>query len=142
MRRAAILLTMRMRDDGEPEVLMIKRADAENDPWSGHIALPWRAHGAGDADLAVTAVRETWEETGVDVARDGRMLGFLDDLMPALPDAAADRDPPVRGTRARRGGDRGEPRGRGGVLGSVVRTALDATRGASAPCTCAASNGA
>jgi 8-oxo-dGTP pyrophosphatase MutT (NUDIX family) len=40
---------------------------------------------AGDLDLSVTAVRETWEETGVDVARDGRLLGFLDDLMPRSP---------------------------------------------------------
>ena len=85
VRRAAILLTMRMREDGEPEVLMIKRADAVNDPWSGHIALPGGRMEPGDADLAVTAVRETWEETGVDVARDGRMLGFLDDLMPRSP---------------------------------------------------------
>ena len=35
-----------------------------------------------DRDLAATAVRETLEETGIDVARDGRMLGQLDDLSP------------------------------------------------------------
>ena len=38
-----------------------------------------------DDDLGVTAVRETWEETGVDVARDGRLLGHLDDLYPRTP---------------------------------------------------------
>ena len=32
VRRAAILLALRARADGEPEVLMIKRADAEGDP--------------------------------------------------------------------------------------------------------------
>jgi 8-oxo-dGTP pyrophosphatase MutT (NUDIX family) len=85
VRRAAILLTLRAREDGEPEVLMIKRADAEGDPWSGHIALPGGRMEPGDLDLSVTAVRETWEETGVDVARDGRLLGFLDDLMPRSP---------------------------------------------------------
>jgi 8-oxo-dGTP pyrophosphatase MutT (NUDIX family) len=88
VRRAAILLTLRMRDDGEPEVLMIKRADAEGDPWSGHIALPGGRMEPGDLDLSVTAVRETWEETGVDVARDGRLLGALDDLMPRTPTLA------------------------------------------------------
>jgi 8-oxo-dGTP pyrophosphatase MutT (NUDIX family) len=88
VRRAAILLALRAREDGEPEVLMIKRADAEGDPWSGHIALPGGRMEPGDRDLAVTAVRETWEETGVDVARDGRLLGFLDDLTPRSPTIA------------------------------------------------------
>ena len=88
VRRAAILLALRLREDGEPEVLMIKRADAEGDPWSGHIALPGGRMEPGDLDLSVTAVRETWEETGVDVARHGRLLGFLDDLMPRSPTLA------------------------------------------------------
>ena len=88
VRRAAILLALRSRDDGEPEVLLIKRAEAEGDPWSGHIALPGGRMEPGDSDLSVTAVRETREETGVDVERDGRMLGSLDDLMPRSPTLA------------------------------------------------------
>ena len=84
-RGAAILLALRARTDGEPELLMIKRADAERDPWSGHIAAPGGRAEAYDADLAATAVRETREETGVDVARDGRVLGHLDDLSPISP---------------------------------------------------------
>jgi len=85
VRRAAILLVLRARADGEPELLMIKRAEAEGDPWSGHIACPGGRMEPGDHDLAVTAVRETWEETGVDVARHGRLLGHLDDLYPRSP---------------------------------------------------------
>lgn len=85
MRQAAILLALRARADGEPELLMIKRAEAEGDPWSGHIACPGGRMEPGDGDLAVTAVRETLEETGVDVARDGRLLGQLDDLSPQTP---------------------------------------------------------
>jgi 8-oxo-dGTP pyrophosphatase MutT (NUDIX family) len=85
VRRAAILLALRARVDGEPELLMIKRAEAESDPWSGHIACPGGRMEPDDRDLAVTAVRETWEETGVDVARDGRLLGHLDDLYPRTP---------------------------------------------------------
>jgi 8-oxo-dGTP pyrophosphatase MutT (NUDIX family) len=85
MRLAAILLALRARADGEPELLMIKRADAEGDPWSGHIACPGGRMEPADHDLAVTAVRETLEETGVDVAHDGRLLGHLDDLSPRTP---------------------------------------------------------
>jgi len=85
MRLAAILLALRARADGEPELLMIKRAEAEGDPWSGHIACPGGRMEPDDQDLAVTAVRETWEETGVDVARDGRLLGHLDDISPRTP---------------------------------------------------------
>ena len=84
-RAAAILLALRARADGEPELLMIKRADAERDPWSGHIACPGGRREPADADLAHTAVRETIEETGVDVVRDGRLLGHLDDLSPVSP---------------------------------------------------------
>ena len=84
-RRAAILLALRARDDGEPELLMIKRSDFEGDPWSGHIACPGGRMEPEDRDLAVTAVRETWEETGVDVAMDGRLLGHLDELSPRSP---------------------------------------------------------
>ena len=85
MRLAAILLALRARADGEPELLMIKRAEAEGDPWSGHIACPGGRMEPGDHDLAVTAVRETLEETGVDVTRDGRLLGHLDDISPRTP---------------------------------------------------------
>lgn len=81
-RRAAILLAMRARADGEPELLMIKRSEFEGDPWSGHIACPGGRMEPDDADLAATAMRETWEETGVDVAKDGRVLGHLDELRP------------------------------------------------------------
>jgi 8-oxo-dGTP pyrophosphatase MutT (NUDIX family) len=85
VRRAAILLAMRAREDGEPELLMIKRSDFEGDPWSGHIACPGGRMEPGDRDLAMTATRETWEETGVDIAIDGRMLGHLDELRPRSP---------------------------------------------------------
>ena len=39
----------------------------------------------GDHDLARTAIRETWEETGIDIDRHGRLLGTLDDLGPRTP---------------------------------------------------------
>jgi 8-oxo-dGTP pyrophosphatase MutT (NUDIX family) len=42
----------------------------------------------GDASLAETAIRETREETGIDLTHEGMMIGVLDDLRPhsvALP---------------------------------------------------------
>ena len=85
MRLAAIALVLRVGDMGEPELLMIKRADHEGDPWSGHVACPGGRMEAGDHDLAATAMRETWEETGIELARVGRVLGTLDDLAPRTP---------------------------------------------------------
>ena len=84
-RLAAILLVLREGAGGEPELLMIKRAEAEGDPWSGHIACPGGRMEASDRDLQQTALRETREETGIDVAREGRVLGHLDDLRPRSP---------------------------------------------------------
>jgi 8-oxo-dGTP pyrophosphatase MutT (NUDIX family) len=85
MRRAAIALVLRSGAALEPELLMIKRAEAERDPWSGHVACPGGRMDPGDRDLAATAVRETWEETGVDLERVGRLLGTLDDVSPRTP---------------------------------------------------------
>ncbi len=84
-RLAAVLLALRLGERGEPELLMIKRAEAERDPWSGHVACPGGRMEPGDHDLEQTAVRETWEETGIDVARDGEILGTLDDVSPRTP---------------------------------------------------------
>ncbi len=84
-RYAAIALTLRPSAAGEPELLMIRRAEMERDPWSGHIACPGGRMEPADVDLAHTAMRETLEETGVDLLRDGRILGALDDVAPRTP---------------------------------------------------------
>ncbi len=87
-RRAAVALILRAGESGAPELLFIKRADYPADPWSGQIAFPGGREEAGDANLADTALRETREETGIDLRNDGAVIGTLDDLRPqtiALP---------------------------------------------------------
>lgn len=84
-RRAAVAVVFRRTDDDVLELLLIKRSERQGDPWSGHVALPGGRHEPGDATLQDTAVRETLEETGIDIARDGVVLGTLDELRPRTP---------------------------------------------------------
>lgn len=63
------------------ETLFIRRAERVGDPWSGQIAFPGGRRGPTDRDLLATAIRETREETGVELSAAER-LGALDDLYP------------------------------------------------------------
>ena len=71
--------------DDAPDVLFIRRAELDGDPWSGHMAFPGGRQSASDSDLIETARRETREETGVEISRDD-VVGRLDDLYPSSPD--------------------------------------------------------
>jgi 8-oxo-dGTP pyrophosphatase MutT (NUDIX family) len=81
-RYAAVAAVLRDTPGGA-EVLLIRRAESEGDPWSGHMALPGGRHDATDADLLATARRETLEEVGLDLARNAALLGALEPL-PAI----------------------------------------------------------
>ena len=52
---------------GDPEVLLIKRAARVGDRWTGHIALPGGKRDPSDSDDRATSVRETLEETGIEL---------------------------------------------------------------------------
>lgn len=55
-------------ENGDPEVLFIKRASRVGDMWTGHVALPGGKRDPEDEDDRAVAVRETSEEIGLDLA--------------------------------------------------------------------------
>jgi 8-oxo-dGTP pyrophosphatase MutT (NUDIX family) len=77
--RAAVAVVLREGEVGL-DLLFMRRAEHPDDPWSGQMSFPGGRAEKGDADLAATAVRETLEETGIDLARDADLLGPLDEV--------------------------------------------------------------
>jgi 8-oxo-dGTP pyrophosphatase MutT (NUDIX family) len=88
VKQAAVTLLLR-EAPGAAEVLIIKRAEFEGDPWSGHLALPGGRAEAQDDDLLATAARETREEIGIELLdMDGareRFIGQLPLIAPRNP---------------------------------------------------------
>jgi 8-oxo-dGTP pyrophosphatase MutT (NUDIX family) len=78
-RPAAVAIVLRP-DHEDVQVLFIKRAEYEQDPWSGQVAFPGGRHEPGDPDLLQTALRETREEIGVDLGSATEVIGRLDDI--------------------------------------------------------------
>jgi 8-oxo-dGTP pyrophosphatase MutT (NUDIX family) len=77
--RTATAVLLRF-DRGQPDVLLMKRAERAEDRWSGHISLPGGREEPADADLLATAMRETIEELGVDLGASARLIGRLEPL--------------------------------------------------------------
>ena len=66
------------------DLLVIKRAESERDPWSGQMALPGGSLDAADAGLVAAAIRETLEETGLDLSAGpgGHVMGRIEPMRP------------------------------------------------------------
>ena len=88
--RVHAAVSLILRSGPELEVLLIRRAEAEGDPWSGQMALPGGRRDPSDTSLLQTAMRETAEETSVFLGEGGVHLGRLE---PAIP--ATTRLPPI-----------------------------------------------
>ncbi|CAK9068574.1 Uncharacterized HTH-type transcriptional regulator Rv1395, partial [Durusdinium trenchii] len=71
MARAAVAITHRASGaaDGQRELLFMQRAQRAGDPWSGDMSFPGGRMHADDPTPRFAAERETWEETGLDLAR-------------------------------------------------------------------------
>jgi 8-oxo-dGTP pyrophosphatase MutT (NUDIX family) len=76
--RAAVLLPL-YEHAGELHVLFTRRSELV-EHHKGQISFPGGAYDDGDRDLRTTALRETWEEIGVD-ARHIDVLGRLDEMI-------------------------------------------------------------
>ena len=55
-------------EQGDPEILFIKRAARSGDRWTSHVALPGGKRDPEDANDKATAIRETMEEVGIDLS--------------------------------------------------------------------------
>ncbi len=75
---AVILRDVLLRGNGhDTEMLFIKRSEKKGDPWSGHMAFPGGHRDPVDTDLKAAAIRETFEEIGLDLSH-ADYLGPLD----------------------------------------------------------------
>ena len=77
--RAAVALVL-AEVDRDVDLLLIQRAIRDDDPWSGHMALPGGRRDPDDTDAVATASRETHEEVGVDLQHGAEVIGRLDEL--------------------------------------------------------------
>lgn len=79
--RAAVALVIGLSEAGEPQILFIRRASRPGDPWSGDMAFPGGKLQSGDRSTKDAAIRETLEETGLDLTQSGAFRDRLADLL-------------------------------------------------------------
>jgi len=70
---AAVAIMLKPTEQ-DMSILFVKRIENPNDPWSGQIALPGGKREPNDRDLKETILRETLEETGINLDQ-SRLLG-------------------------------------------------------------------
>jgi 8-oxo-dGTP diphosphatase len=76
---AAVALLLKPMNQGF-EVLFVERVENPTDPWSGQMALPGGKRDSKDKDLKQTVVRETVEETSINLLYGCRFLGVMETL--------------------------------------------------------------
>ncbi len=79
--RHAVVAAVLRESHAGAEVLLIRRAEHELDPWSGHMAFPGGHGDAEDDGLVATAVREVSEEVGLDLRGHAELLGRLSEVV-------------------------------------------------------------
>lgn len=94
MKHASVAIVLREYQQGI-QILMIKRAVKEGDPWSGHMAFPGGRAEPGDEHLLATAIRETQEEICLDLSKQGQHIADLSMLPATLKRVFPPRLPPL-----------------------------------------------
>ena len=79
--RASVALIYRGPRSRDGELFFIQRARRDGDPWSGDMAFPGGRLERSDTSSRHTAMRETLEETGLDLFRQGEYQARLSDLL-------------------------------------------------------------
>jgi len=74
---AAVALLLKPVDQ-DLKVFFVKRVENPADPWSGQMALPGGKRDAKDQNLKQTVVRETLEETNINLLDSCRFLGVME----------------------------------------------------------------
>lgn len=77
--QAAVVVLLK-KTDQEILILFVKRAEKLTDPWSGQTGLPGGKRDPKDQDMKATLVRETLEETGINLLEGYQFLGVMDPL--------------------------------------------------------------
>lgn len=81
--RSAVALVLDNDCIDDASLLLIKRAEREGDPWSGHMAFPGGRYDKVDKNGLATAKREMHEEVGFDIdehVAHGHLIGRLSDV--------------------------------------------------------------
>ncbi len=73
---AAVALLLKPTDQAL-QVLFVKRVESSADPWSGQMAFPGGKRDVKDQTLKQTVVRETLEETNINLLGHCRFLGVM-----------------------------------------------------------------
>ena len=80
MTRASVAVILRKSQAHGFDILLIKRAERSDDPWSGDMAFPGGKMASTDQSIYHTALRELQEEIGLD-AENLKQLGRLSDQL-------------------------------------------------------------
>tara|TARA_B100000767_G_scaffold275489_1_gene312751 strand:+ start:6827 stop:7465 length:639 start_codon:yes stop_codon:yes gene_type:complete len=91
VKRSAVAIVIDQANTEQASVLLIKRAENERDPWSGHMAFPGGRYEPVDKNGLATAKREMHEEVGFDIDKlafdsavsggnDGQCIARLSDI--------------------------------------------------------------
>lgn len=78
--RAVVAVVLREDPEHGPCVLLMRRAQRQGDPWSGHMSFPGGRLSPTDASAFHGALREALEETGLQL-REDEFVGRLSDVV-------------------------------------------------------------